>query len=233
MRDHWSLLLTGPIQNQEDWQAAVQAAGWEWISHPLLLRRPLPLDDAPVKMPAWIAITSSGALPALVSARESGQSWCQAPLAAVGAATAAALQEHGFEATLLAPENNAQSLAQILIDRTDPDSHILWLRGERAQDLADQLQAAGRSVDQRIVYSTEAAPTGPAPLTDVIFFAAPEAVELWCRQDHSFRPAAIAIGWTTLDALQENENHFSFTLPLASPTPSSLESALGAIAANQ
>jgi hypothetical protein len=72
-----------------------------------------------------------------------------------------------------------------------------------------------------------------APLTDVVFFAAPEAVEIWCAEQHKFRPAALAMGWTTLDVLQANQEHFSMTLPLASPQPASLTLALEAIATNK
>lgn len=233
MSDQWSVLLTGPILDPQPWQQAALDAGWKSINHPLLKRAALPLGDTAIEVPDWIAVTSSGAVDALVRARDTGAVWCHSALAAVGLGTAAALEKRGFKVSATAPEGNASSLAKVLIQEATKGARILWLRGERARDLGDELREAQFTVDERIVYRTEPAISDPAPLTDVVFFAAPEAVELWCRQDHSFRPAALAIGWTTLDALLTNQNQFSLTLPLASPEPESLGLALGAIAANQ
>lgn len=233
MSEHWSLLLTGPIQSPGDWEEAVRKAGWESLSHPLLQRTALPMQNEPQVHPDWIAITSTGALPALIEARNAGAEWCKAPLAAVGERNAQALAAEGFEVTLTSTGGNADSLAQALCSEAAKGSHVLWLRGERARDLGDQLRAGGLQVDERIVYRTTPAPQLTAPLTDVVFFAAPEAVEIWCAEQHKFRPAALAMGWTTLDVLQANQEHFSMTLPLASPQPASLTLALEAIATNK
>ena len=229
----WSLLLTGPIQDPADWEKAVQLAGWECHGQPLLQRSPLPLEDPPIPVPDWIAITSVGAVPALIEAREAGAEWCKAPLAAVGERSARALTTSGFEVALVSTGGNATSLAKALIEEASTGARVLWLRGERAQDFGAQLRTAEFQVDERTVYRTEPAPPSTAPITDVVFFAAPEAVELWCAGDHDFRPAALAIGWTTLDALQEHQEHFSLTLPLASPDPASLTLALQALATNE
>lgn len=229
----WSLLLTGPIQDPADWEKAVQLAGWECHSQPLLQRSTLPLGNAPEALPDWIAITSVGAVPALIEAREQGAEWCKAPLAAVGERSARALTTGGFEVALISTGGNATSLAKALIEKASAGARVLWLRGERARDFGAQLRTAEFQVDERTVYRTEPAPPSTAPITDVVFFAAPEAVELWCAGDHEFRPAALAIGWTTLDALQEHQEHFSLTLPLASPEPASLTLALQALATNE
>ena len=233
MSERWSLLLTGPIQSPGDWEAAVRKAGWESLSHPLLQRITLPMQDEPEERPDWIAITSTGALPALMEARDAGAEWCKAPLAVVGERSAQSLAAEGLEIALTATGGAAAGLAQALCSEAAKGSRVLWLRGERARDLGDQLRAGGLQVDERIVYRTIPAPQLTAPLTDVVFFAAPEAVEIWCAEQHEFRPAALAMGWTTLDALQANQEHFSMTLPLASPQPASLTLALKAIATNK
>ena len=68
--------------------------------------------------------------------------------------------------------------------------------------------------------------SAPAPRTDAVFFASPSAVEVWLAAKPDFAPAALAIGWTTLDALLENDEHFSMSLPLAAPEPHALRLAL-------
>ena len=130
----------------------------------------------------------------------------------------------------LANVGDAKSLAKALVEE-QPPGPVLWLRGERALDLGDLLRAGGVAVEERIVYATRPASDLAPPEADVVFFASPSAVAVWRELATGRVPGALAMGWTTLEALQKAEREFSFALPLITPDPVSLTVALDAIAA--
>ena len=227
----WRVLITGPIEGRDEWLEAATRAGWEAHEAPLLERVPLSWELACETRPAWIALTSSGALEALADLARVEPTWKDVPVATVGERTAERIRALGFEVDLVAEGRNAQDLARALIER-EPAGPVLWLRGERALDLGDLLREGGVAVEERVVYATRPASAVALQPVDVVFFASPSAVAVWQELATGTVPGALAMGWTTLEALQEAERAFSFALPLITPEPVSLTVALDAIAAS-
>lgn len=229
MSDVWRALITGPLHGLEDWVQAAQDAGWHAESFPLLT---VENTGEPVwsetQAPDWIVITSSNAIESLAQAAEENPALRQANLACVGEATAKRAGELGLgEAVWPRPgAQDAEGLAETLIANAEP-SRALWPRGDRARALGERLQAAGWQVDAPIVYRTTAVEfEGEPPDCDAVFFASPSAVEAWRPEEREAAPAAIAIGWTTFDALDSFSHRFSMALPLQAPTPASLTECL-------
>lgn len=124
------------------------------------------LLDAALQQPArWIAFTSAHAVAASwASVRRRGgdaRSWAGVRLASVGAATAAALAEHGLHADLVPSESNAEGLARALL-AADPGlvgSRLLLPRAAEGRDeLVAILGAAGVSVAAVAAYRTAVTP---------------------------------------------------------------------------
>jgi uroporphyrinogen-III synthase len=226
--EYWHVLITGPVVGLESWVRAASEAGWRATALPLIeveaTGTPAFANGAP--RPDWIAVTSSNALDALAAA---GDSLAGLPLCCVGEATARRAAELGLgEARLPAPgAQDADGLASTLIDHAQPGQRVLWPRGDRARRFGERLEAAGLVVDAPVVYRTRAVDLqGDLPEADAVFFASPSAVEAWTAHEQRAAPAAIAIGWTTYDALERVADRFSMVLPLAQPSPASLQDCL-------
>jgi uroporphyrinogen-III synthase len=228
--DTWKVLITGPIDARADWLEAARNAGWEALEAPLLERVPLSWELGELERPSCIALTSTGALEALQDLARVEPSWRSVPVATVGERTAQRVRDLGFEVELVPAGRDAKSLAEALV-KSRPEGPVLWLRGERALDLGELLDAGGVAVEERVVYATRPASDLAPPEADVVFFASPSAVAVWRELATGRVPGALAMGWTTLEALQEAEREFSFALPLITPEPVSLTVALDAIAA--
>lgn len=224
MSEHWTVLVTGPISGLERWCAAATEAGWEAIPFPLLevARVEAPeLSDSAAPRPDWVAITSANALPLLVDAVAARPELRAARFVAVGQATAEEAVALGLpEPRTPAPgAQDARGLAETLAAQAKPGERVLWPRGDRARELAERLRAAELVVDDPVVYRTVAVElTEEPPQADVVFFASPSAVAAWDAPARTFAPAAIAIGWTTFEALDDVEEHFSMRLPLVTPS---------------
>lgn len=226
----WKVLITGPIEARAEWLEAARSAGWEALEAPLLERVPLSWELGAAERPGCIALTSSGALEALQDLARVEPAWRSVPVATVGERTAQRVRDLGFEVERVSASRDAQGLAAALLEGR-PTGPVLWLRGERALDLGDLLRAGGLEVEERVVYATRPASDLAPPEADVVFFASPSAVAVWRELATGRIPGALAMGWTTLEALQEAEREFSFALPLITPEPVSLTVALDAIAA--
>ncbi|MCP3914841.1 MAG: uroporphyrinogen-III synthase [bacterium] len=230
MSDVWRVLVTGPVTGLEDWLAVARDVGWE--AHALPLVRVVPVDapelDA-VPLPDWIAVTSSNALGPLVRASATRSELRGVRLAAIGDATAERALQAGLNPVLIPPGGGATAagLARELVAASAEGTRVLWPRGDKAHELGEALRAAGRVVDDPIVYRTEpVAISGAVPEADAVFFASPSAVRSWVSSAPSLRPAAIAIGWTTYDELLASEQHFSTLLPLTEPSTAAFRLAL-------
>lgn len=224
----WRVLLTGPLEGRDEWVEAAGRAGWEAVEAPLLERAPVAWSVEGLARPSWIALTSSGALQALADLARTEASWTEVPVAAVGERTAQRARDLGFQVPVVAKDPRAAGLARELAQAA-PEHSILWLRGDKGRDLGETLTSQGLSVEERVVYQTRPRKTDALPDADVVFFASPSAVEVWREVAPERVPGALAIGWTTLDALQQHESAFSFALPLITPEPLSLTVALDAI----
>lgn len=229
MSGSWSVLITGPLRDREDWLAAAREAGWEPHEWPLLGIVDKDPGDWPLSRPDWIAVTSSSAIPALEAAAQRDLTLKQVPLAVVGTSSAERLYQAGWTPELVPGPgaNQAHGLADLLIEEAVPEARVLWPHAARASELGELLLAAGLRLEAPVVYDVEPVlHLGPPPRTDAVFFASPSAVQAWLELKADFQPAGLGIGWTTLDALLEVDQHFSMSLPLLSPDPAALRLAL-------
>lgn len=229
--EHWRVLVTGPVDGLEHWTDAAERAGWEAIALPLLEVHATgaepPGEGAPP--PDWIAVTSASALPWLAGAVAARPALARVPLACVGEATGRRAVELGLpEPRLPRPgAQDARGLAETLVAAATQGQRVLWPRGDRARDFGERLAEAGLVVDAPVVYRVvERPPAEPPPRADAVFFASPSAVRVWTAERRGFTPAALAIGWTTYDALEPFAERFSVRLPLALPSVEAFADAL-------
>lgn len=230
MSDVWHVLVTGPVAGPEPWLAAAREAGWKATHLPLVRIEELdaPAWDGP-EPPDWIAVTSSSALAPLVRACEARPDLREASFCCVGEATARRAQELGLPEPLVPPPGaqDAAGLARTLTADAPAGVRVLWPRGDRAAAFGQALEEAGFEVRAPVVYRTALVElTEEPPDCDAVFFASPSAVRAWRAEERAAAPAAIAIGWTTYDALDQVAHRFSMTLPLATPAPESLRDCL-------
>jgi len=226
------VLITGPIHTSGRtgrYAHAAQAAGWDAIDWPVLRVRDHGTDPAfgLEHIPDLIAVTSASAVPALGRARAVLGG---VPCAAVGPSTASALRAAGFEVSIEGT-GGAEALAAEILTRHEAGALVLWPRGERAEDLAAPISAAGIEVAERVVYTVEACePGGALPRADAVFFASPSAVEAFGARanPNADLPAfAIAIGTTTAGAISRADHER--VLVLEQPTPDCLRAVLSSL----
>lgn len=225
MSERWRVLITGPTRGLDEWAGAARDAGWEPELWPLLEVLPSAAPLRPARLPDWIAVTSGNVLAALEEAAAHDARLKKVPLAVVGEASAERLFQAGWTPELVPRPGaaHARGLAELIIAETRQGAHVLWPRGARATELGQLLERSGRTVEAPIVYDVRALRhAGAPPHADVVFFASPSAVRAWLASRPAWIPAAIAMGWTTFDALLAAEHAFSTTLPLASPDPAAL-----------
>lgn len=229
--DTWHVLVTGPVAGLDEWTAAAGAAGWRATALPLVkvepTGTPLLTDDAPA--PDWIALTSSSAVEPLAEAVAARPGLGEAQLCCVGESTARRAIEAGLrEPVVPAPgAQDAAGLARTLIENVDAGTRVLWPRGDRARAFGAALAEAGLLVADPVVYRTVLTPLeAEPPDCDAVFFASPSAVQAWDAEARAAAPAAIAIGWTTYEALEPLTHRFSMVLPLATPSPRSFQDCL-------
>ena len=104
----------------------------------------------------WIVFTSANGVAGLLGrlwdsggdARRLGQ----ARLAAIGPATASALQRYGLRADVVPAAFRAEELAAVLADQVQ-GTRVLWARASRGRDILPRVLAdAGAEVEQLVVY---------------------------------------------------------------------------------
>lgn len=231
MSEPWSVLITGPASGLERWAKAAEQVGWRAETLPLVTIEETGNEvlSADADLPDWVAITSANALPALARAALARPALSQQPLVCVGQATAERAMELGLpEPRLPAPgAQNAAGLAATLLEHATPGERVLWPRGDRSRDFGQRLEQAGLLVQDPVVYHTTLLPLErEPPSTDAVFFASPSAVCAWRAEERTALPAAIAMGWTTYDALEPLAERFSMILPLATPSLASFQDCL-------
>ncbi|MFO1011657.1 MAG: uroporphyrinogen-III synthase [Planctomycetota bacterium] len=222
------ILVTGPVESLDDWAEAARSAGWDALAFPLVVIEPLAVafDRAELERADCVLVTSSNALPALLTACEAAPSLRSRPLHVVGARTAARARALGLEPRIVATD--AHELARLVLALDPRPKRALWPRGSLSDELARALRGGGLAVDDRVVYTTRDAASEPAPPAEAVFLASPSAVRAWRALPGSANhPAriAIAIGATTLAALHA-ETGARFPDILSLPRASSRELAL-------
>ena len=229
--DVWHVLVTGPVANLDEWVCAAGEAGWRATPYPLV--RIEPTGEAILgegeAAPTWIAVTSSSAVEPLARALTGRADLGSLRLCCVGESTARCATEAGLPQPVIpAPgAQDARGLARTLIEHASPGDSVLWPRGDRSKGFGELLADAGLVVSAPAVYRTVPCEPRPLPASfDAVFFASPSAVTTWCGAGHPGAPAAIAIGWTTHEALEPHAHRFSMVLPLASPSTRSFQDCL-------
>ena len=147
----------------------------------------------------WLVVTSQA------GAERVGEAAGRAPgvrLAAVGTATAHALQHHsGRPVDLIPEEQRAEGLAAAFLDAAPGAQRMLIAQADlAAPTLADALRQAGHVVTTVTAYRTvTVAPDRDAVgEADAVVFASGSAVESWCRAfGVTAPPLIVAIGPTT------------------------------------
>lgn len=133
---------------------------------------------------------------------------------AIGRGTAEVLAATGWPATAVPSEFNAEAAAAELSALLPHPGRTLHVRGDIGGDVLPRaLRAAGRAVDEAVVYRTRecaeaALPDDPRPT--LVVFASPSAVRGFRARNPALRPAALAIGPTTARAAQAED--FAVTL---------------------
>ena len=115
----------------------------------------------------WVAFTSANAVEAwfdlVRGAGEDARLFAGAGIAAVGTATARALEARGLSADLVPTRGSGAGLADALIEIGVEGARVLVPRAERADPaLVERLRAAGATVDEVTLYLA-APPAAPPP----------------------------------------------------------------------
>jgi uroporphyrinogen III methyltransferase/synthase len=168
----------------------------------------------------WILFTSpSGVSFFFDLLREVDRAMPAAQLAAIGPATARALEVRGASPNCVADDSRQEGLARLLTDRIRPGQRVLLVRPERAREvLPDALRKAGVRVDAVVFYRNVADPSAARTAEriregayDGIVFTSPSTVERLLEAAGGNAPALhralaglrrIAIGEVTAAALR-------------------------------
>jgi uroporphyrinogen-III synthase len=163
------VVVTRPRAQAEPLADALRARGFEPVSCPLIETEPI--DDGPIDVSGydWVGVTSANGA-AELARRGTGP---MPRIAAVGDATAAALADHGLQASFVPSVASQEAL---LAEFPRPPGRALFVGGADARRLlADQLPA-----DFRAVYRTVELSPDP-PDGDLVLLASPSAARAWAK----------------------------------------------------
>jgi uroporphyrinogen-III synthase len=166
-------------------------------------------------------------------------------VAAVGHATASALEARGVRVDLVPAEQTAEHLVTALRERGLAGQRFWLPQGNLARTtLADGLRVAGAQVETTVVYRTvpndrldpDVRQQIVGGAVDVLTFASPSAVRsfldaLGSDRDKVTKIAAVAIGPTTADSIRDQALNLAAVADDASA--SGIIRALGALVANK
>ncbi len=159
-----TVLVTRPKQQANDMATRLRHLGAEVLLQPVISIAP-PEDWSPVDQAIdrlsefdWVVFSSRNGATALLdrmSIRDTdARAFGKAKIAAIGPATAEALASHALRADLHPNEYRAEALAQALASQAAAKRFLL-IRASRGREvLAEQLSAAGGSVEQVVAYSS-------------------------------------------------------------------------------
>ncbi|MXZ45741.1 MAG: uroporphyrinogen-III C-methyltransferase [Chloroflexi bacterium] len=171
----WRVLVTRTRRQASTLAEALTAEGAEPLLLPAIevARRADPdavraaIDALSAREYAWVAFTSPNAVDAWLDlVRAAGQDarlFAGTGIAAVGAATARALEARGLSADLVPSRGSGEGVADALLERGVDGARVLVPRAERADPaLIDRLRGAGAKVDEVTLYLA-APPAAPPP----------------------------------------------------------------------
>lgn len=234
------VLVTRPKERVEALCFLLEDEGAEVLSLPLLELKP-PDDPRPLAAAAdgvhryrWVVFASPSAVDAFAEAlREAGtqERIARVSLAAVGPATARAVEAHGWSVAAQPEAGTGEALFECLKDRLESGDEVLLPAAEHGRrELEEALLEHGVRVARVTAYRAEAAGLAPESLAqldatppEVGLFASPRTAEAFVEAAGRARLAGmrrVAIGPTTAAALARLE------LPAAAvaerPTPEAL-----------
>jgi uroporphyrinogen III methyltransferase/synthase len=207
------VLVTRAVDQARSTASLLTEEGAEAVVVPTI-RIEAPSDAAPLARAvedlragayAWVAFTSANGVErtwaAIVAAGWDARAFGAARLAAIGPATARALEQHGLRADVVAKEFRGEGLAEELLAALGvKPCRVLLARAARARDvLPDALRAAGCTVDVVAAYETRPAPPEAmnaialeleATRLDAVVFTSSSTVEHLCD---ALGPSAAAL----------------------------------------
>lgn len=221
--DGLSVTVTRARAQSSGLARGLQELGARVLEAPVIRIRPLPgppLDPAPYDL---VCLTSANGVEGLFerirAAGLDARSLAGCTVAAIGAATAHALQAHGITADVVperfVAEGLVEALAESLDGREAPVRRALIARASEARDvLPDALRERGIDVDVLALYETVAEPLAEPVLTaaaesDYITFASSSTVRVFFEALGGGRALAgstriVSIGPVTSDALRKH-----------------------------
>jgi uroporphyrinogen III methyltransferase / synthase len=197
----------------------LEALGASVVQAPVIRVQPLPAASEPAFDPDpydLICVTSANGVAGLFERLHDGgrdaRSLAGRTVAAIGAATARALAEHGIVADVVPERSVAESLVQALAEL--PVRRALVARARAGRDvLPDALRARGAEVDVLELYETVAEPLAPEALqavrcADYITFTSSSTVRFFLHAAGgeaglSAHTRIVSIGPVTSEALRE------------------------------
>lgn len=220
------VLVTGPVGELDEWCAAAQGVGWEPLAWPLIVIEELAPDARVASAlaaapPEHLCISSAHAVAFLAQLADGLPVLRTLPCSIVGERSVGRLRAQGFRGSI-GWHPSAEMLLKELFARRPRPARVLWPRGEKSDELARGLRAAGIETSDPVAYANRPRAAGERPPEcELVFFASPSAVQAWA----AFAPAqpprrALAIGATTLQALLGGKS-LSFCDIIALPEPSS------------
>lgn len=108
----------------------------------------------------WLVLTSANAVDALFSEMPSFGLFSRVKAAAVGPATAAALESHGVSPALIAKAHRGGALGKELTPHVRGRRVLLLRAEEAARELPDALMEAGAQLEVVAAYKTRPSPRG-------------------------------------------------------------------------
>jgi uroporphyrinogen-III synthase len=163
------VVVTRPSAQAEPLVQALRDAGFEPVLCPLIEIEPI--EDGPIDVSGydWVIVTSANGATEL--ARRAAGPFPR--IAAVGEATAAALGEHGLEASFVPSVASQEGL---LAELPRPVGRALFVGAADARRLLEsELPAEFRAVYRTVEVSAE------PPEGDIVLLASPSAARAWSR----------------------------------------------------
>jgi uroporphyrinogen III methyltransferase/synthase len=180
------VIVTRPQGQAEELAEALRNAGFEPVLCPLIEIEPI--EDGPIEVEGydWVIVTSANGAAELARRRAGALP----RIAAVGEGTAAALAEHGLEASFIPSVSSQEGL---LAELPQPVGRALFVAAAGARRLiVDELPADFRAVYRTVELTPE------APAGELVLLASPSAARAWQKVGPGL--PAITIGPQTTEA---------------------------------
>ena len=163
-------IVTRPRDQATHLAAALRAAGFDPVVCPVIEIESI--DDGPIDVRGydWVVVTSVNGAAELARRRQGDP----VRVAAIGDATAAALEQHGIAVDFVPSVASQEGL---IAEFPQPAGRVVFVGAEGARRLlAEQLPA-----DFRAAYRTVESVPAESPSGDVVLLASPSAARAWAK----------------------------------------------------